>query len=47
MKGEASEAATEFKTAPGTIVGTINYLSPEQARGGLIDERTKYPGALA
>ncbi len=40
MKGEASEAATEFKTAPGTIVGTINYLSPEQARGDLIDERT-------
>lgn len=40
IKSEASEAATEFKTAPGMIVGTIRYLSPEQARSGLIDERT-------
>lgn len=34
------EAATEFKTAPGSLMGTLNYMSPEQAQMHDVDERT-------
>src|SRR5437899_2277793 len=35
-----SELATKVKTNPGVVMGTINYMSPEQSMGRDVDHRT-------
>jgi len=35
-----ANASTANRTRPGTILGSVHYLSPEQARGGEVDVRS-------
>jgi serine/threonine protein kinase/Tol biopolymer transport system component len=40
VDSQAPTIAKETDTDPGTVMGTMQYMSPEQARGQLVDQRT-------